>query len=79
MIKLSSVCRLSSVICRLSSVCKEFLPKCKHNIITLFILYAIWFNSSIANNILYGIWYYMLNIAKYCATEYGNIQVKNIL
>ena len=48
-------------------------------------------NSSIVNNLLYAIWYDMLNIANNGATydilkianngatEYGNIQVNNIL
>jgi hypothetical protein len=31
-------------------------------------------NSSIVNNILYTIWYDMLNIANNSAAEYGNIQ-----
>jgi hypothetical protein len=35
---------------------------------------VMYINSSIVNNILYAIWYDMLNIANNGTAEYGNIQ-----
>ncbi len=35
---------------------------------------VVYINSSIVNNVLYAIWYDMLNIANNGTAQYGNIQ-----